>query len=375
MANPFSTSVYPVADQLWSILDLLAKFIVPPEHAGTVSPFSDLHLKAGRPAYYRHQGELIVMEGGAILTQDLAEQLIRPFLTAKQFDQLQGTPPRDVDTSWYWTEKKINFRLNVFNDIDGLAVVLRVLPNTIPDIAEIGLPSDLVWREICMLQQGLVLVTGATGSGKSTTIAAMLNHINRHRRVRVITLEDPIEYIFQSNHALFSQRELGRHMPSFADGLRSALREDPDIIYVGELRDPETIALAMTASETGHLVFGTLHTRDTRSALTRILDSMPASRATETATQLSLSLSYVLGQKLLAHQDGGRVLAMEVLKNTAGVANLIRQGQVHQINSMLETGKKEGMNSLESHLRSLVQEGKISMDEAIQNANIPGSFR
>jgi len=164
-------------------------------------------------------------------------------------------------------------------------------------------------------------------------------------------------------------------MGSFSEGLRSALREDPDVIYVGELRDPETVALALTAAETGHLVFSTLHTRDTRSAITRVIDAMPSERAGETATQLSLSLAYVLGQKLLSRTDGGRVLAMEILKNTPSVANLIRQNSVHQLQSVIETGKKEGMNTLESHLRTLLQQGIISADEAIQNSNAPGSFR
>jgi twitching motility protein PilT len=375
MPNLTTDPVYPVSGQILSVEDLLAKFIVPPDQAGSVSPYSDLHLKVGRPAYYRCEGDMMALPGASLLTPAIAERLILPFLNERQIERLRGVPPGDVDTSWYWTAKKINFRLNVFNDLDGLAAVLRVLPVTIPDVRDLGMPSDLVWQEICMLMQGLVLVTGPTGSGKSTTIAAMLNHVNRSRQARVITLEDPIEYIFESNLALFSQRELGRHMGSFAEGLRSALREDPDVIYVGELRDPETVALALTAAETGHLVFSTLHTRDTRSAITRVIDAMPAERAGETATQLSLSLAYVLGQKLLSRTDGGRVLAMEILKNTPSVANLIRQNSVHQLQSVIETGKKEGMSTLESHMRTLLQAGTISADEAIQNANAPGNFR
>jgi len=375
MPHLFTDRVYPVNDQLFSAEDLLAKFLLNPDQAGEVSSFSDLHLKVGRPAFYRCEGDMVPLAGATPLTPEIAERLILPFLNARQIERLRGVPPGDVDTSWYWSAKKINFRLNVFNDLDGLAAVLRVLPVSIPDVRDIGMPSDLVWQEICMLLQGLVLVTGPTGSGKSTTIAAILNHLNRSRRARVITLEDPIEYIFEGDHALFSQRELGRHMGSFSEGLRSALREDPDVIYVGELRDPETVALALTAAETGHLVFSTLHTRDTRSAITRVIDAMPSERAGETATQLSLSLAYVLGQKLLSRTDGGRVLAMEILKNTPSVANLIRQNSVHQLQSVIETGKKEGMNTLESHLRTLLQQGIISADEAIQNSNAPGSFR
>jgi twitching motility protein PilT len=375
MSHPLSVPIYPVGDELLSGYDLLRKFVMPPERADTVSPYSDLHLKVGCPVHYRRDGDIVALPDAKPLTTELAEQLILPFLNARQIERLRATPPGDVDTSWYWEEQKLNFRLNVFNDRDGLAAVLRVLPVHIPDIAELGLPDDLVWQEICALTQGLVLVTGPTGSGKSTTIAAMLKHINRTRRVRVITLEDPVEYFFEGDQALFSQREVGRDLTSFADGLRSALREDPDIIYVGELRDTETVALALNAAETGHLVFSTLHTRDARSAITRIIDVMPPERTAETATQLSLSLSYVLGQKLLTRVGGGRVLAMEIFKNTLSMAHLIRKNAVHQMQTVIETGKKEGMSTFDHHLRTLVQDRIISSDEAIQNANNPAAFR
>ncbi len=374
MSHSLGIPLYPVGGKLLSGHDLLAKFIVPPELAGKVSPYSDLHLKVGRPAHYRRDGDIVALPGAAPLTPELAEQLILPFLSELQIGRLRAMPPGDVDASWYWAEQKINFRLNVFNDQDGLAAVLRVLPLRIPDIAAIGLPDDLVWQEICSLSHGLVLVTGPTGSGKSTTIAALLNHINRTRRVRVITLEDPVEYFFEGDLALFSQREVGRHLPSFAAGLRSALREDPDIIYVGELRDAETVSLALTAAETGHLVLSTLHTRDTCSAVTRIIDVMPPERTAETATQLSLGLSHILGQKLLARAGGGRVLAMEVLKNTRSIANLIRKNAVHQMQTVIETGKRDGMSTFDHHLRTLLHAGIITPDEAIQNAVNPNTF-
>jgi twitching motility protein PilT len=374
MNSAITDPVYPVEGGLLSLHDLLSRFIMPEEEAARISRYSDLHLKVGRPVHYRRDGDMIALPFAEPLTPEIAEKLILPFLNDRQIARLRATPPSDVDTSWYWAEKKINFRLNVFNDQEGLAAVLRVLPDSIPDIAELGLPDDSVWREICALPQGLVLVTGPTGSGKSTTIAALLNHINRYRAARVITLEDPIEYFFKGNKALFSQREVGRHLPSFADGLRSALREDPDIIFVGEMRDPETVSLALTAAETGHLVFGTLHTRDTRSAITRIIDVMPPERTAETATQLSLSLSYVLGQKLLSRVGGGRVLAMEIFKNTVSMANLIRGNSIHQMQTVIETGKKDGMNTFDHHLRTLLREGTITHEEATQNAAHPKSF-
>jgi twitching motility protein PilT len=374
MNSAITDPVYPVEGGLLSLHDLLSRFIIPEGETERISRYSDLHLKVGRPVHYRRDGDMIALPFADPLTSEIAEKLILPFLNDRQIARLRATPPSDVDTSWYWTEKKINFRLNVFNDQEGLAAVLRVLPDSIPDIAELGLPDDSVWREICALPQGLVLVTGPTGSGKSTTIAALLNHINRYRAARVITLEDPIEYFFKGNKALFSQREVGRHLPSFADGLRSALREDPDIIFVGEMRDPETVSLALTAAETGHLVFGTLHTRDTRSAITRIIDVMPPERTAETATQLSLSLSYVLGQKLLSRVGGGRVLAMEIFKNTVSMANLIRGNSIHQMQTVIETGKKDGMNTFDHHLRTLLREGTITHEEATQNAAHPKSF-
>lgn len=373
MPDP-TAPIYPVAGQLWSTHDLLARFIDPAHQLNGLSRFSDLHLKIGQPATYRYDGDLAAVPEAVPLTPALCEQLIFPLLTPKQIDLLKAEPPTDIDASWEWLEHKINFRLNVFHDREGLSAVLRVLPPSIPDVDQIGFPNDRIWQEICALSQGLVLVTGQTGTGKSTTIAAMLKQINRTRRVRIITLEDPIEYIFTSNRALFSQREVNRHVDSFATGLRSALREDPDIIYVGEMRDSETAALALTAAETGHLVFSTLHTRDTRSAITRIIDMFPAERTKEVTTQLSLSLHSVLGGKLLSRVSGGRIMAMEVLKNTLPMANLIRTGAIHQIQSLLETGMKEGMNTLDHHLQTLLLEGEITHEEALLAANDPKAF-
>jgi len=363
-----------VGDRLLSTRDLLDRFVDPEHHLNGLSRFSDLHLKIGEPATYRYDGDLVPVPGAAPLTATVCEQLVFPLLDPGQIELLQGESPSDVDASWEWTERKTNFRLNVFHDREGLSAVMRVLPTDIPEVGQIGFPSDRVWQEICALSQGLVLVTGQTGTGKSTTIAALLKQINRTRPVRVITLEDPIEYIFKSDRALFSQREVNRHVGSFALGLRSALREDPDIIYVGEMRDPETASLALTAAETGHLVLSTLHTRDTRSAITRIIDMFPPERIKEVATQVSLSLHSVMSGRLLSRVGGGRILAMEVLRNTLPVANLIRTGAVHQIQSLIETGMKDGMNTLDHHLQLLLQDGRITREEARLAAGNPAGF-
>ena len=372
--HDYTAAVYPVNNQLLSTRDLLSSFVDPAHHLNGLSRFSDLHLKIGEPVTDRYDGDLSPIPGAAPLSRSVCEQLIFPLLNPKQIELLQATPPSDIDASWEWTEQKTNFRLNVFHDREGLSAVLRVLPTNIPEVDQIGFPNDRVWQEICGLSQGLVLVTGQTGTGKSTTIAAMLKQINRTRRVRVITLEDPIEYIFKSEQALFSQREVNRHVGSFEQGLRSALREDPDIIYVGEMRDPETASLALTAAETGHLVFSTLHTRDTRSAITRIVDMFPAERTKEVAAQLSLSLHSVMCGKLLSRVGGGRILAMEVLKNTTPIGNLIRTGAVHQIQSLIETGMKDGMNTLDHHLQLLLQNGEITREEALLVANDASAF-
>jgi len=197
----------------------------------------------------------------------------------------------DVDAAYDWAGRQASFRLNAFTDRDGLAAVVRVLPRVVPPPSGLGFPEDRVWKEITEAQSGLVLVTGITGSGKSTTVASLLQQINRTRPVRIITLEDPIEYVLGDEAGMVSQRQVGRHVGSFAAGLRSALREDPDVIFVGEMRDRETVALALTAAETGHLVFSTLHTRDARGALSRIVDLFPAERTRELCSQISFSLS------------------------------------------------------------------------------------
>ena len=220
------------------------------------------------------------------------------------------------------------------------------------------------------MKQGLCLITGVTGSGKSTTIASLIEYINTNRKTRIITLEDPIEFVFSSKESMISQREVGSDVASFTAGLRSALRENPDIIFIGEMRDQETAQLALSAAETGHLVFSTLHTRDSKGAISRIIDMFPAEQAKGLALQLSFSIGAILSQKLVPREDGrGRCVAMEILRNTSGIGNVIRTMNLSQVYSMLETQRKEGMQTMEQHLVDLYAEGVVSHKNAVNYAN------
>ena len=304
MAGEFNRRIYRVGDRQCGLLDLLELFLRKEFLEDGVARVSDLHLKSGQPARFRLDGDLITVPGAAPLTDPIMEGLLTPVLGEEAMANLRKRPPEDVDASFEWSERATSFRLNAFVEREGLACVFRVLPREVPQPQDLGFPSDQVWREIVGMKQGLVLVTGITGSGKSTTIASFLRHIGRTRAVRVITLEDPIEYILPTDKALVSQRQVGVHVGSFAGGLRSGLREDPDIIFVGEMRDRETTALALTAAETGHLVLSTLHTKDAKGALSRIVDMFPPERFKELCSQLSFSLSWVVGQKLVMRMDG-----------------------------------------------------------------------
>jgi twitching motility protein PilT len=364
--------VYNVQGDLRSIMDLLQSFADPDLEVDGISRISDLHMKVGEPVRYRYDGALETLEDGEVLTEELIRELVFPLINEAQRQRLQDDLSCDIDAGYEWAEQNINFRLNIFRDRDGIACVMRMLPKHIPEVDELGFMNEKVWQDIVQLKQGLVLVTGVTGSGKSTTIASMLDYINKSRKVRVITLEDPVEYVFRSEQALVSQRELGRHINDFPSGLRSALRENPDIIYIGEIRDIETAQLALTAAETGHLVLTTLHTKDVKGTFSRIVDMFPDSRSTEIAAQLSFSLAYAISQKLLSRKSGrGRAPAFEVLRNNLGMANLIRSSNLQQIYGKMETSYNEGMNTLEQHLIQLVQDEAITKAEAIAHANDP----
>ena len=362
--------VYKAQGGIFSIIDLLRSFADPELEIDGISRISDLHMKVSEPVRYRYDGDLETIEGGEPLTKETLRELIFPLISQSQRQSLIDHPQLDIDSGYSWDEKKINFRLNIFHDRDGMACVMRMLPKNIPEIDEIGFMNPKVWQDITELKQGLVLVTGVTGSGKSTTIASIIDYINKSRKARIITLEDPIEYVFSSEQSLISQRELGKNLSDFPNGLRSALRENPDIIYVSEIRDATTAQLALTAAETGHLVLSTLHTKDVKGTFSRIIDMFPAERSTEIAAQLSFSLAFAVSQKLLARKSGnGRVPVFEVLKNNSGIANIVRIEKLHLVYSKMETSQSEGMNTLEQHLIELVEADVISKKEAIAHAN------
>jgi len=364
-----TTKVYPTENLgKMSITDMLAYF----EQQGAMR-VSDLHIKVGAPPAYRIDGELVKIKGPTI-TADVAKQLIYPLLSDVNLSKFQNR--HSVDCSYRYGS--LQFRINIFQENDGICAAIRALSLDIPKAEQIGFPNDL-WEDIIERKQGLVLITGITGAGKSTTIASLIDRISEKSACRIITVEDPIEYIYQQKRSIISQREVGRDVNSFSDGLRSMLREDPDVIFVGEMRDPETIAMTLMAAETGHLVFSTLHTRDATGSITRILDYFPPGRQNEVRNQLSLGLAYIISQKLIPKKDGtGRLVAMEILNNNYACANLIRTGRIEQIYSQLQTKtknkKKKKMITMESHLAALVKANKVDLLEAKKWANDPGCF-
>jgi twitching motility protein PilT len=347
----------------WSIGDMLDYF---KKHG--VMRVSDLHIKVGVQPTFRLDGNLSKLKGRPI-TEETAEKLIFPLLDEKKLAEFKAK--NNVDCSYHYAD--LQFRINVFMDNDGPAAAIRALGLDVPKLEDIGFPND-VYKDIVRLQNGLVLLTGITGAGKSTTIASFLDRISETRACRIISIEDPIEYILKQKNSVISQREAGRDVPSFTDGLKAMMREDPDIIFVGEMRDAETIAMTLMAAETGHLVFSTLHTRDVTGSVTRMLDYFPSTRQDEVRNQLSLSLAYVISQKLIPKKDGtGRMVCMEILNNNYACANIIRLGKVEQLYSQLQTKTKnkpeEKMVTFEHHLAKLVKTGQVDLLEAQKWAN------
>jgi twitching motility protein PilT len=299
------------------------------------------------------------------LTSEQIKSICDGFLSQDQLKVLENE--WEVDCA-YGIEGVGRFRINVFKDRLGYSVALRMISYQIPSIEELGLPE--IVKKLVMLPRGLVLVTGPTGSGKSTTLAAMVDWINTNRAEHILTIEDPIEYIHTSKQSIINQREIGNHTHSFSNALRAALREDPDVILIGEMRDLETISLAVRAAETGHLVFATLHTSSAAGTIDRLIDVFPAEQQAQVRTQLSHSLKAVLSQTLLARRDGqGRVVAMEAMLVTPGVANLIRESKTSQIYSAIQTGKNIGMQTLESALAELYNRDVISLEDAMSRSS------
>ena len=332
---------------------------------------SDLHLATGHPPYGRFNGQLRPIRQETTLSEDCCNQLIFSLLNNAQRKQLEQT--WELDCS-YGLRGVSRFRVNVYRQKGSYAACLRALGNTIPAIEKLGLPP--VVEEMSRKPKGLVLVTGPTGSGKTTTLASLLDNINHTRAEHILTIEDPIEFTYQNDRSLIHQREVNEDTRSFANALRAALREDPDVILVGELRDLETIQLAITAAETGHLVFGTLHTSSASQTVDRMVDVFPAGQQTQIRVQLSSSLLAVFTQTLCRTTrpvagSMGRVMALEIMVNTPACANLIREGKTAQLYSLIQTGAQYGMQTLERSLANLVQDNRITAEEAMMKTIRP----
>jgi twitching motility protein PilT len=318
---------------------------------------SDLHLSAGEAPCLRLHGDLLRMEGQPALDAAQVGELVSSIMTPEQRKQLETEHEVDFATELAGQGR---FRVNVFVQRRGPGAVLRTIPTEIPTLESLGMPPML--QDLCTRERGLVLVTGPTGSGKSTTLAAMVDLINRTWDAHILTVEDPIEFVHGSKRCLVNQREVGPHTGSFANALRSALREDPDVILIGEMRDLETISLALTAAETGHLVFGTLHTSSAPKTVDRIIDVFPAGQQAQIRTMLAESLEAVVAQTLLKKKGGGRVAACEILVGIPAVRNLIRESKLHQIPSMMQTGQRFGMQTFDLAIADLLKRGLIDRD-------------
>ncbi|ASS74935.1 type IV pili twitching motility protein PilT [Tumebacillus algifaecis] len=327
-------------------------------HLAVTMGASDLHLTVGAPPMFRVDGELRPLAGRERLSAEDTYVFVHELVSQQMLENLMARG--ECDFSYEMSEGQ-RFRMQVFKRRGALALAIRVIPKRVPSAAEIGLSADLL--SFVERRQGLFLVTGPTGSGKSTTLACLLAEINRRYRRRIITLEDPIEYLHEHEQSLIDQREVGRDTLSFAEGLRAALRQDPDVIMVGEMRDLETVATAITAAETGHLVLATLHTSDAPQTIDRILDVFPAEGQRQIRTQLASVLLGIVSQRLVPSARGkGRTAVQEILVNTPAVANLIRTEKAHQLRTAMQTGKAHGMQTFEMHIQELLSNGAIKKE-------------
>lgn len=325
---------------------------------------SDIHILSGQPPIFRIDGRLVDANkltgaGNFPIWEEselgkMLDDLLDKDLKKRFFDK------RDLDFSYQIG--KYRYRLNLSFEKNNIRLVARVISDTEWNLSDLGMPP--IVASLLEANQGLILVTGPTGCGKSTTLAAMINHINSTKNANIITLEDPIEYVFKSKMSIISQRQLGSDMISFASGLKHVLRQDPNVIMLGEMRDLETISTALTIAETGHLVLATLHTYSAAQTIDRVIDTFPPHQQNQIKSQLSMVLSAVISQRLLPKQKGGRIAAREILLNNSAVANLIREGKIPQIKSVIETGAMSGMITLDKHIRQLYQDGMISRETA-----------
>ena len=331
---------------------------------------SDLLITAFSPPLMRVEGQLIPIPGEALLDQDSVMMLVLGVLTDDLKSELRED--REVDFSFSYNGVA-RFRVNCFYQMGALAMSLRMIPLKLPTFEELGLPPAVEY--FSNLPQGLVLVTGPTGSGKSTSLAAIIDYINIHRRCHIITIEDPVEYVHNHKSSAVSQREVGNDTLSFARALRAALREDPDVILVGEMRDPETVQFALSIAETGHLVFATLHTNDAPQSLDRISDMFPTERQNQIRVQLAACLQGVISQRLIPRIGGGMVAAFELLIANNAVRALVREGKTHQIRNVLAAGRAEGMCTLETWLNHLVANGLITYEDAMARSVYPKELK
>ena len=337
-------------------------------HAMCDAKASDLHLCVGSPPTIRKDGRMEPLDPAnpgaeSVLSAEAIDSLLAPIMPDR--NRKEFAERHDTDFA-YEIAGLARFRANAFVDRKGPGAVFRVIPSKILTAEQLGLSQHLL--NLCHLNKGLVLVTGPTGSGKSTTLCALIDYINRNRQDHIITIEDPIEFVHENQKCMINQREIRTHTDSFKDALRAALREDPDIVLVGELRDLETVAIAIETAETGHLVFGTLHTTTAASTVDRVIDQFPTDRQAQIRIMLSESLRGVIAQNLCRKIGGGRVAALEVLMVTQGVSNLIREGKTFQIPSMMQVGKNVGMVSLNEALMDLVTKKLVAPDEALSKA-------
>jgi len=330
---------------------------------------SDLHIAAGAPPVIRRGGELVPI-GREVLTPQDTRELVYGILTQDQRQRLETD--LEIDFS-YQVPNRVRFRVNAYFQRAAIGAAFRVVPTTLRSLEELRLPPAI--REWTTKPRGLVLVTGPTGSGKSTTLAALIDEINTARSCHIVTIEDPIEFLHRNKRSLINQREIGGDTHSFARALRSALRQDPDVILVGEMRDLETIQIALTAAETGHLVFGTLHTSDAPQTVDRVIDVFPPHQQEQVRVMLANALQGVVCQQLVPTADGERVVAVEVLMATPAVRNLIREGKTHQIYSMLQTGSQHGMQAMDACLADLVRRNLVTRNVALQRANSSAELR
>ncbi|MDP9407430.1 MAG: type IV pilus twitching motility protein PilT [Actinomycetota bacterium] len=329
------------------------------------SSSSDLHLTVGSPPVIRRNGHLVSLDDRPELTGPMIQKMLYTVLTQRQREVFEATLELDFA---YALPGRARFRVNLYRQRDSVGAAFRLIPTEVKPLEHLGLPASVA--EFAALPRGFVLVTGPTGSGKSTTLASLVDLANRTRREHIMTVEDPIEFLHRHKSCLVNQREVGSDTHSFANALKHALRQDPDIIMVGEMRDLETIGVALTAAETGHLVFATLHTQDAAQTIDRVIDVFPPSQQQQVRVQLAGALQGIVSQQLCRTADGsGRALAAEVLVATPAIRNMIREGKTHQVYSALQAGAAHGMSTMDQHLAGLVRAGRVAYDLAAEKCH------